>query len=78
MRYVPPASLLVPIAGIGFSFLGVREITGNFGQPIVGFLPLLFIFIGWYAQVKLLGCLPPAFTAMAIGTALAWIDPVTR
>jgi hypothetical protein len=78
MRYVPPASLLVPIGAIGFSFLGINEVIGSFGQPIIGFLPLLFLFIGWFANVKLGGFIPPAFTVIAIGTILAWIDPVTR
>mmetsp|Transcript_30722 Transcript_30722/g.75375 ORF Transcript_30722/g.75375 Transcript_30722/m.75375 type:complete len:685 (-) Transcript_30722:473-2527(-) len=78
IRIVPPAALLVPIAGIGLTFLGLDFMVGNFAQPIVGFLPLLFLWVGWHAGVKVLSVIPPPFTVMAVGTVLAWIDPVTR
>eukprot|EP00283_Hemiselmis_rufescens_P021848 CAMPEP_0173438638 /NCGR_PEP_ID=MMETSP1357-20121228/20522_1 /TAXON_ID=77926 /ORGANISM="Hemiselmis rufescens, Strain PCC563" /LENGTH=636 /DNA_ID=CAMNT_0014403947 /DNA_START=20 /DNA_END=1927 /DNA_ORIENTATION=- len=78
MQAVPPAALLVPIAGIGFSFLGVGQITACLGQPIVGFLPLLFVFIGWFAHIKIGGVVPEALTVILLGTVLGWIDPITR
>lgn len=52
--------------------------TANFGNPIVGFLPLMFVFVGWYANIKLFGLIPEAGTIIIIGTVLAWIDPTTR
>eukprot|EP00232_Nephroselmis_pyriformis_P030957 CAMPEP_0182861686 /NCGR_PEP_ID=MMETSP0034_2-20130328/5634_1 /TAXON_ID=156128 /ORGANISM="Nephroselmis pyriformis, Strain CCMP717" /LENGTH=596 /DNA_ID=CAMNT_0024993643 /DNA_START=36 /DNA_END=1826 /DNA_ORIENTATION=+ len=78
IKFVPPASLLVPIAGIGFAFLAIGQVVCNFAQPIVGFLPILFVFIGWGAKVKIGGFVPEAFTVIAVGTIVAWIDPVMR
>lgn len=38
LRVVPPAALLVPVAGIGFAFLGLEQVSAPFGAPLVGFL----------------------------------------
>lgn len=38
LRIVPPAALLVPVAGIGFAFLGLEQVSTPFGAPLVGFL----------------------------------------
>ena len=38
LRIVPPAALLVPVAGIGFTFLGLEQASTPFGAPLVGFM----------------------------------------
>lgn len=38
LRIIPPAALLVPVAGIGFAFLGLEQASAPFGAPLVGFL----------------------------------------
>lgn len=38
LRLVPPAALLVPVAGIGMAFLGLEQATAPFGAPLVGFM----------------------------------------
>lgn len=38
IRIVPPAALLVPVAGIGFTFLGLEQASTPFGAPLVGFM----------------------------------------
>lgn len=38
LSVIPPAALLVPVAGIGFAFLGLEQAAAPFGSPIVGFM----------------------------------------
>jgi hypothetical protein len=38
LRMIPPAALLVPIAGIGFSFLGLEQLTTTLAAPYVAVL----------------------------------------
>jgi AGZA family xanthine/uracil permease-like MFS transporter len=35
LRVIPPAALLVPIAGIGISFLGLEQLSNSIAAPIV-------------------------------------------
>ena len=37
LTIIPPAALLVPMAGVGFAFLGLEKAVAPFGAPIVGF-----------------------------------------
>ena len=37
LRIIPPAALLVPVAGIGLTFLGLEQASTPFGAPLVGF-----------------------------------------
>ena len=38
LRVIPPAALLVPVAGIGLAFLGLEQASAPFGAPLVGFM----------------------------------------
>ena len=38
LRIIPPAALLVPVAGIGYTFLGLEQASTLFGAPLVGFM----------------------------------------
>lgn len=38
LRIIPPAALLVPVAGIGLTFLGLEQASTPFGAPLVGFM----------------------------------------
>jgi len=76
LRAVPPAALLVPIAGIGFSFLGLEQLTVTIAAPIVGFNALLWMYLGWYSGVKIgFGNwrLPEAVTVIGVGMVLGWM-----
>ena len=37
LTIIPPAALFVPLAGVGFAFLGLEEAAASLGAPIVGF-----------------------------------------
>lgn len=75
LRLVPPAALLVPIAGIGIAFLGLEQVTNSFAAPIVGYSTVMWVFIGWYAGVRLgygsIRC-PEALQVILIGIVLGW------
>ncbi|CAE8629384.1 unnamed protein product [Polarella glacialis] len=52
-RNVPQGALLVSIGGVGMTYLGVGPLAGileshEAHNPIVGFLPFLIIFVGFY------------------------------
>ncbi|CAM9711568.1 unnamed protein product [Ectocarpus sp. 12 AP-2014] len=75
LRIVPPAALLVPVAGIGFAFLGLEQATTPFGAPLVGFLTITTLFLGWYANVRIgwgdYRC-PEALQVIIVGVVLGW------
>jgi len=75
LKYVPPAALLVPIAGIGIAFLGLEQTSNSFAAPIVGYNAVMWVFLGWYAGVRL-GWgdwrLPEALQVILVGVILGW------
>jgi AGZA family xanthine/uracil permease-like MFS transporter len=75
LKYVPPGALLVPIAGIGFAFLGLEQVTNSLAAPIVGYYTITFVFLGWYAGVRV-GYkwfrLPEALQVILVGVWLGW------
>jgi AGZA family xanthine/uracil permease-like MFS transporter len=42
----------VPIAGIGIAFLGLEQLTYSIAAPIVGFNAIMWMYLGWYAGIK--------------------------
>lgn len=43
LRFVPPAGLLVPIAGIGIAFLGLEQLTNSIKAPLVGYSAIMWV-----------------------------------
>jgi AGZA family xanthine/uracil permease-like MFS transporter len=81
LRYVPPAALLVPIAGIGIAFLGMEQVTASIAAPIVGYMAILFVFLGWYAGVRVgYGSfrLPEALQVILVGVILGWATGLNK
>jgi len=76
LKVVPPAGLMVPIAGIGFAFLGLEQLSYSIAAPIVGFNTIMWVYLGWYSGIKLgwgkFRC-PEALMIILIGTVLGWI-----
>jgi adenine/guanine/hypoxanthine permease len=75
LRYVPPAALLVPIAGLAISFLGLEQVTNSIAAPIVGYYCIVWVFLGWYSGVRV-GYgnfrLPEALQVILVGVILGW------
>lgn len=75
LKYVSPAALMVPIAGISISFLGMEQVTNSIAAPLVGYPSILFVFLGWYAGVRLgFGSyrLPEALQVILVGVIMGW------
>jgi adenine/guanine/hypoxanthine permease len=75
LKIVPPAALLVPIASIGFAFLGLNQLTECLAAPIVGYNTIIWVYLGWYARIRL-GYggfrLPEACQVILVGVILGW------
>jgi AGZA family xanthine/uracil permease-like MFS transporter len=75
LKVVPPAALLVPIAGIGVSFLGLEQLSYSAAAPLVGYPAIMWVYLGWFANVKI-GYgpyrIPEAVTVILIGVILGW------
>ena len=50
LTIIPPAALLVPLAGVGFAFLGLEQAVASFSAPMVGFM------VRWFRRRSLLYC----------------------
>ncbi|CAJ1935006.1 unnamed protein product [Cylindrotheca closterium] len=75
LKVVPPAALLVPIAGIGFAFLGIEQVSYSIAAPIVGYSAIMWVFLGWYAGVRIgVGKyrIPEALQVILVGVILGW------
>ena len=53
VRVAPTAAMIVPLAGIGFTWLALNQIAPNFSTPAVGFLPMFLIFVTYYAKSRI-------------------------
>jgi adenine/guanine/hypoxanthine permease len=75
LKVVPPAALLVPIAGLGISFLGLEQLSYSISAPIVGYPAIMWVYLGWFANIKI-GYgkfrIPEAVTVILIGVILGW------
>lgn len=75
LKVVPPAALLVPIAGIGVAFLGLEQLSNSIAAPIVGYSAIMWVYLGWYASVRL-GYgkfrMPEALQVIVVGVILGW------
>jgi hypothetical protein len=75
LKVVPPAALLVPIAGLGISFLGLEQLSYSISAPIVGYPTIMWVYLGWFANIKI-GYgkfrIPEAVTVILIGVILGW------
>ena len=76
MKYVPIAALTIPVAGVGLTWLAINQIAGNFATPVAGFLPLFFVFIGYFAKTSFkIGpiTLPLILPIVIPGYILGWV-----
>lgn len=71
-RVTPRAALLTTLAGIAITFISMDFCFRIFADPLVGLIPLAFIFISYIGRVYLPANVPAGFVAVIIGTILAW------
>jgi AGZA family xanthine/uracil permease-like MFS transporter len=75
LRVVPPAALLVPITGVSVAFLGLQQLVSCLAAPIVGFNTIFWVYLGWYAHVRVgVGKwrMPEALQVIFVGVMLGW------
>ncbi len=81
LKAVPPAALLVPIAGIGFTFLGIEQVSYSIAAPIVGYSTIMWVYLGWYSGVRVgwgnYRC-PEALQVILIGVILGWATSLNK
>lgn len=81
LKFVPPAGLLVPIAGVGIAFLGLENIANSVSAPLVGYNAILWVYLGWYAGVRI-GYknfrLPEALQVIIVGCIMGWATGLNK
>lgn len=53
VKVAPPASLMVALAGLGFTYLGIGQLTQSFAVGHLGMLPLGVALVGFFGDVKM-------------------------
>ena len=71
-RVTPRAALLTTLAGIAVTFIAMDFCFRIFADPLVGLIPLAFIFIQYIGRIYLPANIPAGLVAVVTGTALAW------
>jgi len=81
LKVVPPAALLVPIAGIGVAFLGLEQLSNSIAAPIVGYSTIMWVYLGWYASIRV-GYrnfrMPEALQVIVVGVILGWASGLNK
>ena len=81
LKFIPPAGLLVPIAGIGIAFLGLENIANSVSAPLVGYNTIMWVYLGWYAGVRI-GYknfrLPEALQVIIVGVIMGWATGLNK
>jgi len=75
VQVAPFGAMIVPLAGIGYTWLAFNQIAPNFGSPAPGFLPMFLIFVTYYAKTRItIGSwrIPEALHVVIVGLILGW------
>lgn len=71
-RHTPRAALLSALSGVAVTLIAMSFVFQLFANPLIGFLPMMLILVGYAARLKLPLNLPVGFAAVLLGTLLAW------
>ena len=71
-RHTPRAALLSALAGVAVTLIAMSFVFQLFANPIIGFLPMMLILVGYASRLKLPLNLPVGFAAVLLGTAIGW------
>ena len=72
-KITPRAAMLGTLAGIAITFISMKPTLGIWENPIIGFVPMTIILIGFVARVAMPFNLPVGLVAVVIGTVIAWV-----
>jgi AGZA family xanthine/uracil permease-like MFS transporter len=71
-RHTPRAALLSALAGVAVTLIAMGFVFQLFANPVIGFLPMMLILVGYAGRLRLPLNLPVGFAAVVLGTAIAW------
>jgi adenine/guanine/hypoxanthine permease len=71
-RVTPRAALLATLAGAAMAFISLIPTLDLFAHPLIGFVPLAVILMGYFARLRFPLNLPAGLLAVILGSALAW------
>jgi adenine/guanine/hypoxanthine permease len=71
-RHTPRAALLSALAGVAVTLIAMSFVFQLFANPVIGFLPMMLILIGYSSRIKLPLNLPVGLVAVLLGTVIAW------
>lgn len=71
-QHTPRAALLSALAGIAITFIAMGFIFQIFAAPMIAFVPMFIILIGYAARIKWPYHMPAGLIAVLLGIALAW------
>jgi AGZA family xanthine/uracil permease-like MFS transporter len=72
-KITPRAALLGSLAGVAITYVGLSAMLDVGTIPKVTLIPVMLVFIGFFAKDKLPFGLPAGIGAVLIGTILAWL-----
>mmetsp|Transcript_42163 Transcript_42163/g.75739 ORF Transcript_42163/g.75739 Transcript_42163/m.75739 type:complete len:592 (+) Transcript_42163:51-1826(+) len=73
VRVAPKTALLIALAGIGFTWLGIGQLVECFSTGYAGLLPLAASLVLFFSKVRFPGA-PVAVLIAAIGALVGWIS----
>eukprot|EP00931_Biecheleriopsis_adriatica_P078470 TRINITY_DN5192_c0_g1_i1.p1 TRINITY_DN5192_c0_g1~~TRINITY_DN5192_c0_g1_i1.p1 ORF type:complete len:591 (-),score=129.81 TRINITY_DN5192_c0_g1_i1:156-1928(-) len=71
VRVAPKTALLIALAGIGFTWLGISQLVACFGTGFAGLLPLAASLVLFFSKVEIQG-VPSAVVIAALGALVGW------
>jgi len=71
-RHTPRAALLSALAGVAVTLIAMGFVFQLFANPIIGFLPMMLILVGYASRIRLPLNLPIGLVAVLLGTGIAW------
>jgi AGZA family xanthine/uracil permease-like MFS transporter len=71
-RHTPRAALLSALAGVAVTLIAMSFVFQLFANPVIGFLPMMLILIGYSSRIKLPLNIPVGLAAVFLGTMIAW------
>ncbi len=70
--HTPRAALLSTLSGIAIVFIALNHTLPIWDKPVIAFVPLAFILIGYFSGIKLPFKIPAGMYALVIGSIIAW------
>lgn len=71
--HTPRAALLATLSGIAIVFIALNHTLPIWDKPVIAFVPLAFILIGYFSGIRLPFKIPAGLYALSLGSIIAWV-----